>query len=157
MNKHIEMIPIGYVASSIEDIAHENYAELVSMITILPEYSEGLKGLELFSHAFIMTYLHKAKYQSEIHLKKHPRRLASMPLVGLFARRAKERPNPIGLTVVRVIRVGAQELEVKGLDAVDGTPVLDIKPYFPKHDSVENAVIPQWIAEIDEGISPTPS
>lgn len=148
MNQAITFSPIGYVVSSAEDIAKENWEEAISRITLLPEYHSGLEGLELFSHAFILTYLHKAKYRSEEHLKKHPRGLASMPLVGLFARRAKERPNPIGITVVKLIRVGTDDLEVQGLDAINGTPVLDIKPYFPQHDSVENAVIPKWIDEL---------
>ena len=147
MDEHIEMTPIGYVVSPVEDMDEDNYGEVISRITILPEYRDGLDGLELFSHVFIMIYLHKAKYQPEIHLKKHPYGLASLPLVGVFARRAKERPNSIGLTVVKVIRVGTNELEVQGLDAINGTPVLDIKPYLPQYDSVENAVIPQWMMD----------
>lgn len=148
MDKPIELTPIGYVVSPVEDIVDENYGEVISRITVLPEYCDGLEGLELFSHAFVMTYLHKAEYQPELHLKKRPRGLASMPLVGVFARRAKERPNSIGITVVKVIRVETHDLEVQGLDVVNGTPVLDIKPYFPQHDSVESAVIPKWIDEL---------
>lgn len=152
MNRSITFSPIGYVVSPEKEAVDADWEEMISTISLLPEYHGGLEGLELFSHAFVLTYLHKAaKYRPEAHLRRHPRGLASLPLVGIFARRAKERPNPIGITVVKVVRVGTHELEVQGLDAIDGTPVLDIKPYFPIHDSAENAVIPQWISELTEG------
>lgn len=153
MNNAVAFSPVGYVVSSVEEPVDANWEEIVSKIVLHPEYYGGLEGLEQFSHAFILTYLDRAMYQPEAHLQRHPRGLASLPLVGIFARRAKERPNPIGITVVKVIRVGTQELEIQGLDAINGTPVLDIKPYFPKHDSIENAEIPQWIHELMKGNS----
>lgn len=151
MSQAFEFTPVGYVVSPIEDIAYDNWEEVISTITLLPEYQPGLEGLGQFSHAFILTYLDQAKYQPEIHLQKHPLGRTTLPLIGVFARRAKERPNPIGLTVVKLARVGTHDLEVQGLDAVNGTPVLDIKPYMPRYDSVENAVIPQWVQKLMNG------
>ena len=71
-----------------------------------------------------------------------------MPLVGIFSQRAKDRPTPIGITAVRVVRVGTDHLEVQGLDAINGTPVLDIKPYYPHYDKIENPQTPEWVAEL---------
>ncbi len=129
----------------------EQLESVVSKIILLPEYHGGLEGLGDFSHAYILTYLHQTGYQPERHLQRRPRGLASLPMVGIFARRAKERPNQIGLTVVKVVRVAADELEVQGLDAIDGTPVLDIKPYFPYFDSRSNAEVPAWTKTCSPG------
>jgi tRNA (Thr-GGU) A37 N-methylase len=95
-----------------------------------------------------VTYLHRAKYEMTKHLKRRPRGLESMPMVGIFSQRTKDRPNPIGSTAVRVIGVGTDDLKVQGLDAINGTPVLDIKPYFPQYDRVENPGIPEWVNEL---------
>ena len=67
---------------------------------------------------------------------------------GIFAQRAKHRPNPIGLTAVRIVGHDGNVLRVRGLDAIDGTPVLDIKPYVPVFDRVDGAVTPAWVDEI---------
>ena len=71
-----------------------------------------------------------------------------MPKVGIFAQRAKNRPNPIGVTAVEIVSVGENCIEVKGLDAIDGTPVLDIKPYYPTYDQVASPVVPDWVNEL---------
>jgi tRNA (Thr-GGU) A37 N-methylase len=68
-----------------------------------------------------------------------------MPLIGIFAQRAKHRPNPIGITSVQIVSVQENSLKVRGLDAIDGTPVLDIKPYFPIYDLKDTATTPQWV------------
>ena len=71
-----------------------------------------------------------------------------MPLLEIFSQRAKDRPNPIGITAVRLIRAAMDHLDVQGLDAINGTPVLDIKPYYPLCDRIENPRIPQWVAKL---------
>ena len=68
-----------------------------------------------------------------------------MPLVGIFSQRAKDRPNPIGLTSVKIIDVDKDFLLVEGLDAINGTPVLDIKPYYPQYDRIDDPIIPEWV------------
>jgi tRNA (Thr-GGU) A37 N-methylase len=74
-----------------------------------------------------------------------------MPEIGIFAQRAKHRPNPIGLTAVRLLSVAGNVLTVRGLDAIDGSPVLDIKPYFPAFDRVDDANAPEWVGRLMEG------
>ena len=88
--------------------------------------------------------MHLAADKEKIRLKKRPRGRDDMPYVGIFSQRAKRRPNPIGVTTVEIIKRGLNTLTVKGLDAIDGTPVLDIKPYFPR-DRVEHPKIPEWV------------
>lgn len=74
-----------------------------------------------------------------------------MPLVGIFAQRAKDRPNPLGITAVRLRGVTPEGIEVQGLDAIDGTPVLDIKPYYPHYDAVDAPAVPRWVDELMKG------
>ena len=116
MNHAITLKPIGHVVSPVEETVDEKWGCVLSRVVLLPEYAGGLDGLDGFSHVIIVTYLNKAKYEPAIHLKRRPRRLESMPLVGIFSQRAKDRPNPIGITAVRVVRVGTDHLEVQGLD-----------------------------------------
>lgn len=78
--------------------------------------------------------MHEASFQMEKHLNRKPQDREDMPLTGIFAQRAKHRPTPIGSTAVKIIECQKDRLIVKGLDAIDGTPVLDIKPYFPVFD-----------------------
>jgi tRNA-Thr(GGU) m(6)t(6)A37 methyltransferase TsaA len=151
MNETINLKPIGYVVSPVEETVDEKWGGVVSKVLLLPEYAAGLDGLDGFSHAMVVTYLNKAKYEPARHLKRRPRGLESMPLVGIFSQRAKDRPNPIGITAVRIIRAGTDHLEVQGLDAINGTPVLDIKPYYPWFDRIENPRTPEWVAELMEG------
>ena len=148
MNETINLKPIGHVVSPVEETVDEKWGGVVSKVLLLPEYAGGLDGLDGFSHAIVVTYLNKAKYEPAMHLKRRPRGLESMPLLGIFSQRAKDRPNPIGITAVRVICIGTDHLEVQGLDAINGTPVLDIKPYYPSCDRIENPRTPGWVAEL---------
>lgn len=104
----------------------EELQECESQIEIYPEYVEGLKDVEGFSHLFILYWMHQAPPAA---LLVKPRLDDKMR--GLFATRAPHRPNPLGLSLVRLIKVEGNILKVKGLDALDHTPVIDIKPYIP--------------------------
>lgn len=148
MDETINLKPIGHVVSPVEETVDEKWGGVVSRVLLLPEYAGGLDGLDGFSHAMVVTYLNRAQYDPARHLKRRPRGLESMPFVGIFSQRAKDRPNPIGVTAVRVIRTGTDYLEVQGLDAINGTPVLDIKPYYPSFDRIENPRTPEWVAEL---------
>lgn len=136
---------IGFVSSPVAERVDENWGKIESKIKLDSVYAGGLIGLNDFSHAIIVTYLHQARFQKEKHLQRRPRNLQEMPNVGIFSQRAKNRPNPIGITAVEIISVGEDYLDVKGLDAINGTPVLDIKPYYPHYDRIENTKIPTWV------------
>lgn len=105
-------------------------------IHVYKEYEDGLKGIEEFSHLIIIYYLHLAKFNGLI---KNKRGIE----VGVFATRSPNRPNPIGISVVELIRRSGNVLVVKRINAFNGTPVLDIKPY-DRWDSVPNPRVPYW-------------
>jgi tRNA (adenine37-N6)-methyltransferase len=120
--------PIGYVKTDATGNQLKN-SEVISQIVLQPHLLEALDGIAGFSHLFILFYLHDVK--EAMPLKIHPKRRDDLPLTGIFATRTMLRPNPIALTIVELLNVEGNVLTVKGLDAFDGTPVLDIKPYDP--------------------------
>ncbi|MFC1977090.1 tRNA (N6-threonylcarbamoyladenosine(37)-N6)-methyltransferase TrmO [Chloroflexota bacterium] len=122
------------------------WAELVSEIVIDPGLTEALDGLEGFSHIIVLYWMHRAA-SGELLIKVHPRGRKEVPLQGLFAVRTPNRPNPIGKTTVRLLQRQGNILRVEGLDAIDGTPVIDIKPYIPGYDSATDTRVPKWIAK----------
>lgn len=146
----ITMTPIGYVQNNIHEKGDEGWGKVESVINLDPVYKGGLTGLADFSHAMIITFLHEADFNPQVQLVRRPRGLPEMPLIGIFSQRNKDRPNAIGVTTVRILSVMEDNLTVSGLDAIDGTPVLDIKPYFPKFDCRENAINPDWVEQIME-------
>ena len=140
--------PIGFVSSDIKSKPEPGYdwREVGSRIKVDKEFSQALAGLEEYSHIIIIYWLHQAD-AARMALKVHPRGDKKLPLVGLFASRSPYRPNPVGQKVVRLLRRRDNILWVEGLDAIDGTPVIDIKPYIPGYDSVTDATTPQWNQE----------
>ena len=110
------------------------WKEVISQIVVRPEMAPTLDGIEAFSHLFILFWLHKVPEEERRTYRIHPSNNTSFPLVGAFATRTRHRPNPIGISVVQLVEVRSNVLLVRGLDAVDGTPVLDIKPYVPAFD-----------------------
>lgn len=146
----IEMKPIGFVKCEVKNKKDESWGQNVSSIMLNEEYFGGLKGLEDFSHAIILYYLDQAKFEKEKHLQRRPQNCADMPLVGIFSQRAKDRPNQIGMTSVKIESVMENCLIVQGLDAIDGTKILDIKPYYPMYDKKE-AKVPSWVETLMKG------
>ena len=111
-------------------------------IELFPEYEEGLKDIETCTHLIVLYWLDRANRDRLIAIPPFDKREH-----GVFATRSPHRPNPIGFSVVKLLEVRGRELVVEGLDAVDGTPVVDIKPYSSKIDCVENARI-GWFEEV---------
>ncbi len=145
----IVMQPIGYVKNEVTQRKDTSWGEDTSTVVLNDEYKTGLTGLEDFSHAIIIFHLDKAKYEKEKHLQRRPQNRDDMPLVGIFSQRGKDRPNQIGMTSVEIISVTDGTLTVKGLDAIDGTPILDIKPYYPVYDK-KDAKVPEWVDRLME-------
>ena len=135
---------IGIVRSDIKQPARRNWGENISEIVIDSSLTEALDGLEGFSHIVVLYWMHQAA-SGEVPLKVHPMGKSEIPLVGLFATRSPNRPNRIGKATVRLLQRQGNILKVEGLDAINGTPVIDIKPYIPGYDSVADARVPQWI------------
>lgn len=123
------------------DKCHQDY----SQIKIYEKFRRGIKGIESFSHLIVLYWFHlRDSDEHRSTLLVTPRKHKGAPEMGVFGTRSPSRPNPIGLCVVELIEVQNCILRVKGLDAIQGTPVIDIKPYLPRADSVPSAKVPEW-------------
>lgn len=148
----ITCTPIGVVKCPVTKMSQGNWATVESEICLDPRYAPGLKGIDGFSHLVVVFYLHQAAgFDPDKQLLRRPRGMESMHEVGVFAQRTKYRPNPIGVTSVELRAVRDNVIVVRGLDALDGTPVLDLKPYIPVFDCVAGARMPDWVAHVMEG------
>ena len=135
--------PIGVVRNNIKELLKHGWGKVVSELVLDNTLEEALEDLEQFSHLIVVFWMHKVPPERGIPTKIHPQGRQELPLVGLFATRAPYRPNPVGVSVVRLLERQENILKVKGLDAIDGTPVIDIKPYYPG-DGIDDAHFPQW-------------
>lgn len=139
--------PIGYVQTEAVGDALKDKST-VSQIELNAELVNGLHGIKDFSHLFVLYHLDQVTDDQRKTLKVYPRGRTDLPLTGVFATRTMMRPNPIALTLVELLKVEGRVLTVKGLDAYDGTPVLDIKPY-DAWDCVENPKVPDWWKKLE--------
>jgi tRNA-Thr(GGU) m(6)t(6)A37 methyltransferase TsaA len=146
----ISIEPIGFVRAPSSAGGDEGWGAVTSELHVHEQLAPGLAGLEQFSHILVVYWMHQSSFAPE-DLVRRPRGRADMPELGIFAQRAKHRPNPIGLTAVRLLERRGALLRVAGLDAVDGSPLLDIKPYFPPFDRVEKPEVPEWVDRLMAG------
>lgn len=117
-----------------------------AFLEIYPEYAPALMGLKDFSHLWVFYWFHENdKPEERQTLQVHPRRDPNNPLTGVFACRAPVRPNLIGFTACRITKVEGNIVEVEGLDALEGSPILDLKPYIPDGDAIPDARTPAWL------------
>ncbi len=147
----IKLKPIGivHVRYSDEEIK-SSLKGVEGIVEIFPEYEEGLKGIDGFSHIILIAYLHKVPEEHRktliIRFRRFLRfgfKLKELPMVGVFASDSPVRPNPIALTIVELIKRKGRILYVKGLDLFDKTPIIDVKPYTPSR-IIENIRLPKW-------------
>ncbi|MFI5370791.1 MAG: SAM-dependent methyltransferase [Candidatus Eisenbacteria bacterium] len=131
--------------------ADADWGALESAIEMEPDCAAGLAGLEQWSHVVVIFHMSLEPDPEPTTLVRRPRGRADMPLVGVFAQRGRMRPNPIGITTVPIVRVGSGRLVVRGLDAVDGTPVLDLKPHAAVFDRPDGVREPVWFTELMNG------
>jgi len=148
----MECTPIGTIHTPFTDlegmpIQPAGASEVQGTVVVNGEFAAGLKDLEGFSHLILIYQFHRSEgYKLEVtpFMDKVPR--------GLFATRAPKRPNPIGLSVVHLERVEGNILHIKGIDVLDGTPLLDIKPYVPQFDS-RGEVRTGWFEKSDSDVT----
>jgi len=148
VTEKIELKPIGFVETKAVGKEVKDRSN-VSKIVFHQDFTEALDGIADFSHLFVMFWLHEIPKEERRTMKVHPRGREDLPLLGVFATRTPHRPNPIGLTLVELLRVEGNVVTVRGLDAFNGTPVLDIKP-FDYWDMVENAGVPEWWIKLEK-------
>ena len=143
---------IGTVKCAVTEMSQGGWAKVDSEIHLDSQYARGLQGLEGFSHVIVVFFLDRAQgFDPAKQLLRRPRGMEDMHEVGVFAQRTKFRPNPIGVTAVKLLGIAGNVVVVRGLDALDGTPVLDLKPYMPVFDCVAGARMPDWVAHVMEG------
>jgi tRNA-Thr(GGU) m(6)t(6)A37 methyltransferase TsaA len=141
----INLTPIGFVRNNIKEPGIEDWRTVTSEIIIEENLKEALSRIDEFSHIIVIYWMHKLPPSQRSIIKVHPKANQNLPLVGVFASRSPARPNPIGVTTVKLLERRDNVLKVTGLDAINGTPVLDIKPYIPGDDSSTEAKTPGWL------------
>jgi tRNA-Thr(GGU) m(6)t(6)A37 methyltransferase TsaA len=150
---------IGTVVSPVTEIVDDVWGGVVSRIHLDESRftPESLAGLDAYSHVEIVFHFHKLPVETLEYRARRPRGRADWPLVGIFAQRAKARPNRIGVTVCRLLKVEGLFIEVEGLDAIDGTPVLDIKPWVQEFGPKGEVKQPSWATELMAGYFKKPA
>jgi tRNA-Thr(GGU) m(6)t(6)A37 methyltransferase TsaA len=154
----LDFSPIGIVHrdASDQDVRNRTGSQ-ESVIEVYPMFQDGLDRLDGFSHIFVLGYFHKLRPEQIGPLKVRPKgllkygfKLEDLPLVGVFSLDSPTRPNPIGLSLVRLLRIEqGRNLVVTGLDYFDGTPIVDIKPYEKSYIAKEYT-LPDWHKKLEE-------
>jgi tRNA (adenine37-N6)-methyltransferase len=150
MNERLEVSlrPIGRVASGRPVGAHDDrWKEATAEIEVDAEWADALDGIVEFSHIWVVWWLDRSEGPPDFTHVRAERR-EEMPLVGIFATRSPRRPNPIALTAVRLLERKGGRLYVQGLDAYEGTPILDVKPYLRRGNLIAEATTPRWLEEL---------
>jgi tRNA-Thr(GGU) m(6)t(6)A37 methyltransferase TsaA len=140
--------PIGIVRNNLGRRGYDEWRDTESDVVICEEYQEALLGLDEYSHIEVLFYLHEMDkpFKARIHPTGNP----DYPLVGAFATRTPNRPSRLALTTCRLLSINGNVVRVRGLDAYDGSPVLDIKPHFRlKSNEVK---VPNWVKELNQRI-----
>jgi tRNA-Thr(GGU) m(6)t(6)A37 methyltransferase TsaA len=130
-----EITPVGFIRSG----------KNCTSIEIQPCYEDAIHGLEHYSHIILLVWFHKRDNAPDrMLLEVHPRRNKNNPLTGIFATRSPVRPNPIAIFMPSIISISTNIIKTTSIDAFDGTPVIDIKPYIPSIDSISGARVPEF-------------
>lgn len=148
MTMELKLEPIGVVSSSRSEATDDNWDSETSTINLLAPFDErSLRGLSTFSHCIVVYVFDRATWD-ESRMSRHPRGNREWPEVGIFAQRAKDRPNRLGVSVCQIVAVEGATVRVAGLDAIDGTPVVDIKPWMVEFGPRGEVSQPAWSIEL---------
>ena len=143
----MNLTPIGFVKNNVTEPKRGDWEAVTSEIIINEDLKQGLSRIDEFSHLIVIYWMHKLPPSQRSVIEVHPKGNQNLPLVGVFASRSPARPNPIGITTVKLMERRDNILKVTGLDAIDETPVLDIKLYIPDHDSASEIKTPGWLTK----------
>ncbi len=144
--------PVGVVHCDRRTVTDDDWGSVESRIVLLDPFGpEALAGLDAFSHVEVLYLFDRVDDTAVCTADRHPRGNLAWPKVGIFAQRAKDRPNRIGLTTCALVSVEGCTLVVRGLDAVDGSPVLDLKPYMAEFGPRGEVRQPSWSHELMAG------
>jgi tRNA-Thr(GGU) m(6)t(6)A37 methyltransferase TsaA len=143
--RELTLRPIGWVVQGRR--GSDRWQETEAEIQIDPAWAEALDGIEGFSHIWVVWWLDRHGPPPE-QRKVRPEGRDEMPLLGIFSTRSPRRPNPVAITAVRLLERQGARLRVQGLDAWEGTPVLDLKPYLRRGDLIPEATTPDWLERL---------
>jgi tRNA-Thr(GGU) m(6)t(6)A37 methyltransferase TsaA len=138
--------PIGVVRNNVKESIFRGWKDIVSNLEINDDFMDGLSGLEDYSHITVIYWLNLVDSCTLTH---RPQGKQDVPEVGIFACRCPTRPNPLGISTAKLLRREKNSLSVKGLDALDGTPIIDIKPYTPQYDLYSDVIVPEWVNNLE--------
>lgn len=142
----ITLKPIGVAKNNVKEPRFGSFADEVSEIIVNEELTDALNGIEDYTHVIIVYWMDK---MTDTVITHRPQGNPKVPIVGIFSCRCPQRPNKIANTTVRLLGREGNKIKVQGLDIIDGTPIIDIKPYWPQYDEVKDAKIPDWVYELD--------
>jgi len=142
----ITLKPIGFAKNSENKSRFGSFETIISEIVVDEKFSDALNGIEEYSHVIIVYWMDKVNNYVITH---RPQGNPDVPIIGIFSCRCPPRPNPIAVTTVKLLEHKGNRIKVEGLDILDGTPIIDIKPYWPVYDNVEDERIPDWVNKLD--------
>jgi tRNA-Thr(GGU) m(6)t(6)A37 methyltransferase TsaA len=142
----INLKPIGFAKNNEKESRFGSFSDVISEIVVDEKFTDALNGIEDYSHVIIVYWMDKIKDYVITH---RPQGNPEVPIIGIFSCRCPQRPNPIAMTTVRLIDHDGNKIKVKGLDILNGTPIIDIKPYWPIYDDVKDGKIPSWVGKLD--------
>ena len=143
--------PIAFVKNSRKEIEDDHWGSIISRIELAENVHElSLKGIDEFSHLEIIFYFDRVSDDKIQYEARHPRNNKNYPEVGIFAQRGKNRPNKLGVTIVELLELQQRTLIVRGLDAIDGTPIIDIKPVMKEFLPKDQVRQPNWSISLME-------
>lgn len=143
-----DLRPIGRVHSSRSQPEDDRWDQETSLVELVEPFDErSIRGLETFSHCIVVYVVDQASWD-ETRMLRHPRSNAAWPEVGIFAQRAKDRPNRLGVAICRILVIDGAQIHLADLDAIDGSPVVDIKPWMVEFGPRGEVAQPQWATEL---------
>jgi tRNA-Thr(GGU) m(6)t(6)A37 methyltransferase TsaA len=152
MSTSITLLPIATVVGGRSEPIDDDWGDVTASIVLEERFSEdALAGLDAFSHVHVIYCFHLVDESSIELVARRPRGRGDWPLVGVFAQRHKARPNQLGATTCELLAVEGRTLRVRGLDAIEGTPVLDIKPHMTGFAPRGPVREPAWATELMSG------
>jgi tRNA-Thr(GGU) m(6)t(6)A37 methyltransferase TsaA len=149
MPRSFRLYPIGVIENEFTESVPRGWEAVLHRLVFASDWVPSLEGIEQFSHLIVLFWLDRIR--PPIASSVHPEDHLELPEVGIFATRTPRRPNPIGLQVTELVKREGNVLTVRGLDALNGTPLLDVKPYLPDGDSRPAAVVAEWVSQLREG------
>jgi tRNA-Thr(GGU) m(6)t(6)A37 methyltransferase TsaA len=143
---------VAVVVGGRQEILDDDWGDVTSIVRLEDAFTtDALAGLEGFSHVEVVFCFDRVAENRIETGARHPRGRADWPLVGIFAQRGKNRPNRLGVSRAELLRIEGRDLHVRGLDALDGTPVLDIKPVMREFEPRGEVHQPEWATELMQG------